>query len=150
MFSGQNAIVTFSGKCCIVVKMFFTHWLECVAVKMFVLLCICLCLFLSVVVKMLVSPWLACVCVCDRIFAEKMFLAIQNYVLVFIALSSLTSHIIKSSCINYTSLGKIKERSFPSHAICLSQFLSLISTWTSRFFLVSWPPWGRATCTPLL
>jgi hypothetical protein len=80
-----------------------------------------------------------CVCVCDRIFAGADVLGdTEIFIWFFIAPSSLTSHIIKSSCINYTLLVcKIKERSFPSHAIYLSQFLSLIFTWTSRFFLVS-------------
>jgi hypothetical protein len=57
-------------------------------------------------------------------FLEKVFPVIQNYYFWFLSrFFSLTSHIIKSSCINYTSsISKIKEHSFPSHAIYLSQY----------------------------
>jgi beta-lactamase regulating signal transducer with metallopeptidase domain len=47
---------------------------------------------------------LVCVCVIVY-FLEKMFLAIQKYYVWFLShFSSLTSDIIKSSCINYTLL----------------------------------------------
>jgi hypothetical protein len=69
------------------------------------------------------------VCVCDRIFSGEDVPGDTEFYLVFYpALESLTSHSIKLShiyTIYFVDFSKTKEHSFPSHAIYLSQYLSL-------------------------
>jgi hypothetical protein len=79
------------------------------------------------------------VCVCVIVYLlEQMFLAIQKYLSGFIAAPpSLTSHIIKSSGINYytSSVCKIKNIIFlHTRNLSLSQVLSLIFTPFSSLF----------------